>query len=68
MQTPLTKATHALCHDLVDHTSHGLRFISNKEIPIGIRTTSQDFDSSNFICNLKGCSEMTPYGLLLDLL
>lgn len=44
---------------------HGLRFISDKEIHLGIQTTSQDFDSSNFICNLKGCSEMT---LLLDLL
>lgn len=41
------------------------RFVGDKETHV--RTTSQDFDNSNFIGYSKGRSEITSYEMLLDL-
>lgn len=59
------ESTHALQHDFVYYMRPLWKFIGDKETHI--QTTHQDFDSSDFIGHLKSPSEMTPCGMLLDL-
>lgn len=56
------KSIHAIRHGLYLQHVVPLDFIGDTDV----RTTTDDFESTGFIGNLKGCSGMTPHGMLLD--